>query len=146
MLPNLKKALVLLYSIDTLTSSVGRDDFSNESAFLGNINEVGLWLPISFRRYRTSLCASVATNVTDCSANCTSTPAMAGRNSSLLTAKMVLLIASDNTDAGMLTVEALSTTGIFGKSSAFSPLSLYLPSPALISIASVWVSTENATG
>jgi hypothetical protein len=71
---------------------------------------------------------------------------MAGRSSSLLTAKMVLLIASAKTDAGRFTDEAFSTTGIFGKSSPFSPLSLYLPSPALISMAKVVSSTEKVTG
>src|ERR1700712_598938 len=71
---------------------------------------------------------------------------MAGRSSSLLTAKMVLFMASANTDAGKFTDDAFSTTGIFGKSSPFSPLSLYLPSPALISIAKVLSSTEKATG
>src|SRR5471030_1959819 len=71
---------------------------------------------------------------------------MAGRSSSLLTANMVLLIASAKTDEGKFTDEAFSTTGIFGKSSPFSPLSLYLPSPALISIAKVASSTEKATG
>src|SRR5690606_17335754 len=59
---------------------------------------------------------------------------------------MVLFIDSAKTDAEIDTEEALSTTGIFGKSSAFSPLNLYLPSPALISIAKVVVCTENATG
>src|SRR6202007_798003 len=74
------------------------------------------------------------------------TPVMAGRNSSLLTAKIVLFIASPKTDAGKFTDDAFSTTGILGKSSPFSPLSLYFPSPALISIANVLSSTENATG
>src|SRR6201996_2953524 len=59
---------------------------------------------------------------------------------------MVLLIASAKTDAAKLTEDAFSTVGIFGKSSPFSPLSLYLPSPALISIAKVASSTEKATG
>src|ERR1700748_2677465 len=71
---------------------------------------------------------------------------MAGRNSSLLTAKIVLLIASAKTEAGRFTDEAFSTVGIFGKSSPFSPLSLYLPSPALISMAKVLSSTEKVTG
>src|SRR3954463_14919059 len=59
---------------------------------------------------------------------------------------MVLLMASANTDAGRFTDDAFSTTGILGKSSPFSPLSLYLPSPALISMAKVLSSTEKATG
>src|SRR5690554_2605184 len=71
---------------------------------------------------------------------------MAGRNSSLLTAKMVLLMASANIEADMLTEAPFSTTGIFGKSSAFSPLNLYFPSPALISTARVCISMEKATG
>src|SRR5690606_24789988 len=71
---------------------------------------------------------------------------MAGRSSSILTAKMVLLMASLSIVLEISTVEALSITEILGKSSAFSPLNLYLPSPALISIANVVVSTENATG
>src|SRR5690606_29368021 len=81
-----------------------------------------------------------------CGDNWQKTPVIAGRNSSLLTANNVLLIASDNTEAGRFTVEAFSTTGIFGKSSPLSPLNLYLPSPALISIAYVCGSTENAIG
>src|ERR1700760_480300 len=71
---------------------------------------------------------------------------MAGRSSSLLTANMVLFIASAKTDAGKFTDDAFSTTGILGKSSPFSPLSLYLPSPAFISIANVRSSTEKLTG
>src|ERR1700761_8976346 len=71
---------------------------------------------------------------------------MAGRSSSLLTANMVLFIASAKTDAGKFTDDAFSTTGIFGKSSPFSPLSLYFPSPALISMANVLSSTEKVTG
>src|SRR6201991_4665382 len=59
---------------------------------------------------------------------------------------MVLLIASAKTDAGKLTDDAFSTTGIFGKSSPFSPLNLYLPSPAFISIAKVLSSILNAIG
>src|SRR6201985_1874666 len=59
---------------------------------------------------------------------------------------MVLLIASAKTDAGRFTDDAFSATGILGKSSPFSPLNLYLPSPALISIANVLSSTEKAMG
>src|ERR1700760_4924550 len=59
---------------------------------------------------------------------------------------MVLLMASANTDAGRVTDDAFSTTGIFGKSSPFSPLSLYLPSPALISMAKVLSSILKAIG
>jgi hypothetical protein len=71
---------------------------------------------------------------------------MAGRNSSLLTANKVLLIASAKTDAGIATEEGFSTTGILGKSSPFSPLNLYFPSPAFISIANVLSSTEKDIG
>src|SRR5690606_2155136 len=127
----------LLYSIETTVSSEGNEDFNNVNAFLGRMSEVGFSELTSVRRYRTSLCASVETKVILCSANCTNTPDIAGRSSSLLTANNVLLIASERTDAPNATVETLSTTGIFGKSSAFSPLNLYFPSPALISIASV---------
>src|SRR6201985_1088605 len=59
---------------------------------------------------------------------------------------MVLLMASAKTDAGRFTDDAFSTTGIFGKSSPFSPLSLYLPSPAFISIAKVLSSILKAIG
>src|ERR1700710_28964 len=59
---------------------------------------------------------------------------------------MVLFMASAQTEAGKFTDDAFSTTGIFGKSSPFSPLSLYLPSPAFISIAKVLSSTEKLTG
>ena len=55
-------------------------------------------------------------------------------------------MASAKTEAGIATEEGLSTTGIFGKSSPFSPLSLYFPSPAFISIANVLSSTENEIG
>ncbi|MNE57262.1 hypothetical protein D3C80_1522140 [compost metagenome] len=55
-------------------------------------------------------------------------------------------MASVNTEAGKFTEEAFSTTGIFGKSSPFSPLNLYLPSPALISIEKVLSSILNDIG
>src|ERR1700761_2538923 len=55
-------------------------------------------------------------------------------------------MASAKTDAGKFTDDAFSTTGILGKSSPFSPFSLYLPSPAFISIANVLSSTEKLTG
>ena len=50
MLPNLKNALVLLYSTETFTSSDGKADFNRFSAFLGNINEVLLYALASKRR------------------------------------------------------------------------------------------------
>ena len=58
----------------------------------------------------------------------------------------ILNKTANKIEAANFTVETLSTTGIFGKSSAFSPLNLYLPSPALISIAKDCISTEKATG
>ena len=57
-----------------------------------------------------------------------------------------MFIASAKTVAGKFTDDALSTTGILGKSSPFSPLKRYLPSPALISIAKVLSSTEKEIG
>src|SRR5476651_157078 len=103
MFPNLKNALVELYSTDTFTSSLGNDDFKSVKAFLGKMNEVAVAALASLRRYRTSLWASVATKVRCCRLNSQNTPVKAGPNSSLLTAKMVLLIAPAKTDAGKFT-------------------------------------------
>src|SRR5690606_34833875 len=146
MLPKWKNTFVLLYSIDTIVSSDGKEDLSKVNAFLGRMIEADFSAPTSVRRYLTKRCASVDTKVIFCSFNCTNTPDIAGRNSSLLTANIVLFIASNKIEEANLTVDTLSTIGILGKSSAFSPLSLYLPSPALISMAKVLVSTEKATG
>ena len=49
-LANLKKALGLLYSIATLTSSAGSDDFNRFKAFLGRMKDVVLSALASLRR------------------------------------------------------------------------------------------------
>ncbi|MNL59891.1 hypothetical protein D3C87_1836540 [compost metagenome] len=49
MLPKLKNAFVELYSIETLISSDGKDDFNKDNAFFGRINEAGFSTPISER-------------------------------------------------------------------------------------------------
>src|SRR5690606_29177111 len=128
------------------SSSAGNEDFSNASARFGSIIVLAADALISFLRYRTNLCASVATKVVSSGLIWQKTPVIAGRSSSLLTAKIVLLMDSNNTEDESSTEEAFSITGIFGKSSAFSPLNLYLPSPALISIAEVCRSTINEIG
>jgi hypothetical protein len=55
MFPNLKNALVLLYSTATFTSSEGRDAFKSVKAFLGKIKVAGVSDFVSSLRYLTSL-------------------------------------------------------------------------------------------
>ena len=66
---------------------------------------------------------------------------MAGRRSSLLVAKIVLLIAVSKAEALMLKEVVSSAPGSLGKLSGFSPITLYLPLSLVISIAkflSIW--------
>ena len=74
------------------------------------------------------------------------TPVIAGRSSSLLVAKMVLLIAVANTSVDISTEKSLDTDGTLGKSVAFSPANLYLPLSELISTLYVSSSIEKVTG
>ena len=55
MFANLKKALVVLYSIETFTSSEGSEDFKRLSAFLGKIKDVAVSALASFLLYLTNL-------------------------------------------------------------------------------------------
>src|SRR5690606_7621804 len=71
---------------------------------------------------------------------------MAGRSSSLLVAKMVLLIALLNTSVDISTTVGLVTAAILGKSVAFSPANLYRPLSELIAMLYVSLSILKVTG
>ena len=66
--------------------------------------------------------------------NSKNTPVMAGRRSSLLTAKIDLLMAVSKAWLVMVKAEVSSAGGSFGKLSGFSPMTLYLPLSLVISI------------
>ena len=134
MLPNLKKALDMLKSMLTSVFSDGKVAFNRFSALRGMIIELPFSDFTSVLRYLTNLCPSVATKVAFFSVRLTYTPVMAGRSSSLLVAKMVLLTARARTSDETAAEKSLETAGTFGKSVAFSPESLYRPLSELISI------------
>src|SRR5690606_39249439 len=101
---------------------------------------------ISTLLYRINLWPSVATKVVLVLLKLIYTPVMAGRSSSLLVAKMVLLIALLNTSVDISTTVGLVTAAILGKSVAFSPANLYRPLSELISMLYVSLSMLKVTG
>src|SRR5699024_8733941 len=118
----------------TLVGIVGNVALSKFNAFLGMMIALSVSEATSTRRYRTSLWPSVATKVVLVSLRFRNTPVIAGLSSSLLVAKIVLLMASASTSEERLTESPSVTTEILGKSVAFSPANLYLPLSELISI------------
>ncbi len=134
MLPNLKNAFDMLKSMVTSVFSVGNVAFNKLRALRGMMIEFPLSDLISVLRYRTSRWPSVATNVVFFSPRFTYTPVMAGRSSSLLVAKMVLLTARASTSVEIEAEKSFDTEGTFGKSVAFSPDNLYRPLSELISM------------
>src|SRR5579871_1433293 len=109
------------------SSLSGKAVFNKFKGFFGTINESFFGQLTSVLLYFTKRCASVATNCKPFLSISKNTPVIAGRRSSLLTAKSVLLIAVTNTEEVVVNEDVSSAVGSFGKLSGFSPITLYLP-------------------
>src|SRR5580704_18551344 len=97
------------------SSLAGSADFRRFNGFFGTIRESLFGQLTSFRLYRTNRCASVATNCNPFLSISKKTPVIAGRRSSLLTAKSVLLMAVTNAEDVAVKEEVSSAAGSFGK-------------------------------
>ena len=116
------------------------------SGFFGRIKDADSLDFASVLLYFTSLWASVATKVISSGDNSQKTPDNTSLSSSFPVAKRVLLMAWESREEVSSMEVVLSRPGTRGYSSLLWPASLYLPSPAEISIP--WLSSliVNETG
>src|SRR5690606_10342398 len=134
MLPKRKNALDILKSRLTGVFSTGKVVFNRFNALRGMIIALPFSDVTSFLRYRTRRWPSVETKTVFFSPRLMYTPVIAGRSSSLLVAKIVLLMARASTSEEISAYKSFDTEGTRGKSVAFSPDSLYRPLSEMISI------------
>src|SRR5689334_18017314 len=108
-------------------------DLRRFNGLRGTMKESVLGHLTSVLLYLTSLWASVATHCIPFLSSSKKTPVITGRRSSLLVAKIVLLIAVTRAAADMVNEVVSSAAGSFGKLSGFSPITLYFPLSLVIS-------------